>query len=69
MAQNSLLFTHYDLHADNILIQENTDAISLHFPIFDKHISMKPKYIVKIIDYGFSTITLPENKIYSCLIN
>lgn len=69
VAQNSLLFTHYDLHADNILIQENTDAISLHFPIFDKHISMKPKYIVKIIDYGFSTITLPENKIYSCCNN
>ena len=53
-AQNSLFFTHYDLHTENILIQENTHHESFKVPIFEKDFHFeKPKYIVKIIDYGF----------------
>jgi hypothetical protein len=65
-AQNSLFFTHYDLHTENILIQENTNHESFHVPIFDKDFYFeKPKYIVKIIDYGFSTIMPMDNVIFS----
>ena len=65
-AQNSLFFTHYDLHTENILIHENTQNESFKVPIFDKDFYFeKPKYIVKIIDYGFSTIMPKDNLILS----
>ena len=65
-AQNSLFFTHYDLHTENILIQENTHHESFKVPIFEKDFHFeKPKYIVKIIDYGFSTIMPTDNVILS----
>lgn len=66
LAQNSLFFTHYDLHTENILIQENVHQESFKVPIFDKDFYFeKPKYIVKIIDYGFSTIMPTDNLIFS----
>lgn len=65
-AQNSLFFTHYDLHTENILIQENTHKECFKISIFDKDFHFeKPKYIVKIIDYGFSTIMPTDNVILS----
>lgn len=65
-AQNSLFFTHYDLHTDNILIQENVQKESFTVPIFDRDFHFqKPKYIVKIIDFGFSTVMPEKNVIFS----
>lgn len=66
VAQNTLFFTHYDLHSDNVLICENVLQEDLHFSVFDKTFSFtNPKYVVKIIDYGFATVTLQNDTIFS----
>jgi hypothetical protein len=51
-------FTHYDFHLGNILIEELQDEFILPYyrPNKDIHY-IKTKYLVRIIDYGFSYIT------------
>lgn len=66
-AQHHFLFTHYDFHSNNILIQRNSKNESFSFHILDSFYSIQnPLFIPKIIDFGFSSITLPNDKIYSC---
>jgi hypothetical protein len=51
----SNVFTHYDLHLDNILVFEPipNEYIQYHFYYHDKDIvSFRCKYLIKMIDYG-----------------
>ena len=47
-------FTHYDLHADNVIlyVPKPGHYIQYHYVFNDKTISFKSQYCVKIIDYG-----------------
>jgi len=59
VAYHELGFTHYDLHAGNVLIQE-TSTLRDHFiPYSFEGITfyIKSKLIVKIIDYGLSHVS------------
>ena len=68
------VFTHYDLHQNNILLYE-LDAgkyIDFHYHLSNNEIiSFKSKYIVKIIDYGrsyfYQTKTMNSEVIYKNL--
>jgi hypothetical protein len=48
------LFTHYDLHPDNVILYKPADGkyIEFHYHTVDGIINFKSQYIVKIIDYG-----------------
>ena len=48
------VFTHYDLHNDNILtyIPVKNSYIQYHFHFANETISFKSPYLIKIIDYG-----------------
>lgn len=57
------VFTHYDLHTDNVLIQKidldgssNNQCISFKYNVNGINIEFKSKYMIKIIDYGRSYI-------------
>jgi len=52
IANKTLKFKHNDLHTDNILIQPNNCI--LHYTLNNKDIYLEPRYIARIIDYGFS---------------
>jgi hypothetical protein len=55
LAALSSLFTHYDLHGDNVLVYEleNQTCIEYRYHFYDgTSVSFKSKYIAKIIDYG-----------------
>lgn len=55
VAQEQGLFTHYDLHLENIMINENNPQKELLFPIGYKEYSFLPStYIISIIDYEYS---------------
>jgi hypothetical protein len=49
-------FTHYDLHAENVLLYEPVKGsfIEYHYHLYDGIVSFKSSYIAKIIDYGRS---------------
>jgi len=48
------VYTHYDLHTNNILLYEpiENSYIEYHYHFQEKIITLKSRYIVKIIDYG-----------------
>jgi hypothetical protein len=48
------VFTHYDLHFENVLVYEPVvgEHIEYHYYAGDKKTVFKSKYIAKIIDYG-----------------
>jgi hypothetical protein len=50
----SKVFTHYDLHMDNVLIYQPIEGsyIEYHYHIDGKEVIFKSSYIAKIIDYG-----------------
>jgi hypothetical protein len=50
----SKVFTHYDLHTNNVLVYEpvNGSYIEYHYHIGSEIIIFKSRYIAKIIDYG-----------------
>jgi hypothetical protein len=53
----SNIFTHYDLHSENILLYEcdNYSYVHYHYHLLDGQIiSFKSRFIAKIIDYGRS---------------
>ncbi len=52
IANKTFKFKHNDLHTDNILIQPNNCI--LHYTLNNKDIYLEPRYIVRIIDYGYS---------------
>jgi hypothetical protein len=58
------VFTHYDLHTDNVLIYEPIKGSFIHYHyhlVNGTVISFKSKYIAKIIDYGRSFFNDVEN--------
>ena len=65
-AQNTLQFTHYDLHNENILLRRNNTKYTFSIPIFDSVYEFeKPEFIATIIDFGFSSIRFQKDKIIS----
>jgi hypothetical protein len=61
-SQRHLLFTHYDLNEENILVEKIKKPYKI--PIGKKNYIFS-KYRIKIIDFGFSTITLNPKTIIS----
>jgi len=53
------IFTHYDLHPDNVILYKPVDGkyIEFHYHFPDGTVSFKSQYIAKMIDYGRSFIT------------
>lgn len=65
LAQHFFKFVHYDLHNENIILEENKLNISIDiFKNGKKITEIKPKYIVRIIDFGMSRIDIDKNIIY-----
>ena len=65
-AQNTLQFTHYDFHFDNLLLRKNTTDYSFSIPLFHENIEFqKPRFISTITDLGFSSIQFKKNNIIS----
>ena len=56
LANTSNIFTHYDLHASNVLVYEPVAGshIEYHYHIGGEEITFNSPYIAKIIDYGRS---------------
>ena len=54
LASLSTIFTHYDLHRDNVLVYEPVAGshIEYHYHMGGKETVFRSKYIAKIIDYG-----------------
>ena len=63
-AQESFLFTHYDLHAENILIDTwPTQSRFLSYPVSNGNLIINRKlcpFIVKITDFGLSRLQLQD---------
>ena len=67
-------FTHYDLHAQNVLIYKpiNGKYIEYMYHYEGKVISFQSQYLVKIIDYGrsyFNSRDISSSKIYTMVCN
>ncbi len=72
-------FTHYDLHAGNVLLYKpvKDSYIEYHYHFENNVVSFKSKYIAKVIDYGHSyfndtnetdnSITANSNNIYNAV--
>jgi len=68
------VFTHYDLHANNILLYEPIEDgyIDYHYHYNGEVITFKSRYIVKIIDYGrcyFRGLEFDTTEIYRKICN
>jgi hypothetical protein len=68
------VFTHYDLHANNILLYEPIEDgyIDYHYHYNGEIITFKSRYIVKIIDYGrcyFRGLEFDTSEIYTKICN
>jgi hypothetical protein len=59
----SAVFTHYDLHDENVLLYEPVKGkhIEYHYHIDGEEIVFRSKYLAKIIDYGRSYFNEPGN--------
>jgi len=62
LSQQKCFFTHYDLHGENVLLRlKKQDSLSIRYPLFNyEYIINDPEYIVSIIDFGCSTITIDQ---------
>ena len=58
LGQETVFFTHYDLHMENVVLYEPAPGqyIEFHYHTLTGVISFKSPYIAKIIDYGRSYI-------------
>lgn len=56
MAFRAYGFSHYDLHASNVLIVKLPGVMLIPYVINDQDVYVKIRYLVKIIDYGFARI-------------
>jgi hypothetical protein len=54
-------FTHYDLHADNILLVEANTPCTFTFTVDDQVVSFNSKYTAVMIDYGRSFFQQPNS--------
>lgn len=65
VAQERLLFTHYDLHLENIIIKKE-DKKSLSFPIYNtNYVFQNEKNSISIIDFEHSSIRYKDKIINS----
>ena len=57
------IFTHYDLHPDNVILYKPVDGkyIEFHYHGRNETVSFKSQYIAKMIDYGRSFINHGNN--------
>ena len=57
------IFTHYDLHPDNVILYKPVDGkyIEFHYHLRAETVSFKSQYIAKMIDYGRSFINHGNN--------
>jgi hypothetical protein len=60
LAWEKFEYTHYDLHDENIMIQELTDFISIKYELKSQTYYLKTKYVVSFIDYGMSHVKIGE---------
>lgn len=66
LAQDQYLFTHYDLHLDNIMILKNKFNENLYFPIYHKkYIFYHPTSIISIFDFEHSCGRFKDHLIHS----
>ena len=58
LAGMATIFTHYDLHPDNVILYKPVDGkyIEFHYHLRTGTVSFKSQYIAKMIDYGRSFI-------------
>lgn len=64
VAQQLMWFTHNDLHLGNVLFAEAQPDHDYTYPLPDgRRVSMRPKYLAKISDYGYSTLTFLEKRL------
>ena len=61
IAQQTLRFTHYDLHCQNILMNELSDNKIINVGLGNKQFIFNSNIQVKIIDFGSSSVTLDES--------
>jgi serine/threonine protein kinase len=61
IGQHKHKFCHYDLHTDNVIIVPTSDSYVCHTFLYD--VTIKPKYMPVLIDYGMSSIS-PEKNIF-----
>ena len=54
-------FTHYDLHADNVLLVETSPPCKFTFTVEDQLVSFESKYTAVLIDYGRSFFKQPNS--------
>lgn len=64
IAYKELKFTHYDLHKENILIIDLNEEKYITYVHNGKTFSLKSRYLVKIIDYGFSVVEYNNKKYF-----
>lgn len=62
IAQRELLFTHYDLNLNNIMVQPIEHSFHILFDDVEYTFS---KHMIKIIDFGFSTVSPSCTDIFS----
>lgn len=62
VAQFHLLFTHYDFHIENIVVEKIKSPFSIHYR--NKEYVFQ-NYKIKIIDFSFSTVTISSNTVLS----
>ncbi len=62
IAQRHLLFTHYDLNTENIIIETVKDPFTIQL---GNQTYRFEKFMIKIIDFGFSSVNTSPNTIFS----
>ena len=79
IAQKSFRFSHCDLHGNNILVQELPDYVVLKYDIprasFEPNpersdsVTIRTRFVAKIIDYGMSDVHVQDSKWISPINN
>jgi predicted unusual protein kinase regulating ubiquinone biosynthesis (AarF/ABC1/UbiB family) len=64
IAQEQYNYIHTDLHAGNVLIKELDKPIKIKYITKDNVYFLTTKYIAQIIDYGYSSLTFNQKRIY-----
>lgn len=63
VARDRVKFAHYDLHSDNVLINEYEKVININYRYEGKNLMVATPYIATIIDFGRSMVTVDGNVI------
>lgn len=57
LAYKKVGFTHYDLHARNIMLQDTNSIVYIPYEWDGHPVHVKTRFVVKIIDYGHSHVS------------